>query len=161
MAEFNRVTLLQIWVDADACPAPVRDIVVRAAAKRAILATFVANKPLQLPQSPYITSIQVSLGPDVVDEYIVEHAAAADLVVTQDIPLAARLVQREIVVITPRGDLYTLNNINEALAQRDLMQGLRDTGTVMTSQRAYDDRLKRQFANHFDAELNRLVRNAK
>lgn len=151
---------MQIWVDADACPGPVRDIIVRAAVRLAISTVFVANKPLCLPESPYVSAVQVALGPDVVDAYIVEHASAMDLVVTQDIPLAALLVPRDITVITPRGTLYTPDNIAEALSQRDLLQGLRDAGEMLSGPRPFDERLKRQFANHFDAELNRLIRKA-
>lgn len=148
--------LLKIWIDADACPVEVRNIVVRAAVRLQIQAVFVANKPLYVPESEYLSTIQVSQGPDVVDAYIVEHACQYDLTVTQDIPLAALLVARNVSVITPRGDRYDANNISEALAQRNLMEELRDQGAHLSGQRAFDDRLKRQFANHFDAELNRL-----
>ncbi len=150
---------MKIWIDADACPVEVRDIVVRAAVRVQIPAVFVANKALYVPESKYLSTVKVSLGPDIVDAYIVEHATEFDLAVTQDIPLAAQLVARNVSVITPRGDRYNADNINEALAQRNLMEELRDQGASLSRQRAFDERLKRQFANHFDAELNRLRRN--
>lgn len=150
---------MKIWVDADACPVEVRDIIVRAAVRVRVPAVFVANKRLYVPESEYLSTVQVSLGPDIVDAYIVEHACEFDLAVTQDIPLAAQLVARNVSVITPRGDRYDANNIGEALAQRNLMEELRDQGAHLSGQRAFDHRLKRQFANHFDAELNRLRKN--
>lgn len=150
--------LLSIWVDADACPGAIRDIILRAAERLAVSVVFVANKPLNLPDSPYVSLVQVSQGPDVVDAYIIAHAAPGDLVVTQDIPLAAELVPKGISVISPRGDHYTLDNIGEHLSRRNLMQDLRDTGAISGGPRPFDHKLKRRFANYFDAELNRLLR---
>jgi uncharacterized protein len=147
-----------IWVDADACPGPVRDIILRASHKRRIKTIFVANKPLYLQQTENVSSIQVEQGPDVVDAYIVEHAAAGDLVVTQDIPLAAQLIANEVSVVSPRGDLYTANNISENLSRRNLLQDLRDQGEIMGSgPPPFDEKTKRQFASRFDAELQRLI----
>jgi uncharacterized protein len=147
-----------IWIDADACPGPVRDIVLRASHRLKIQTIFVANKPLYLPDSSIITAVQVGQGPDVVDAYIVDHAAPGDLVVTQDIPLAALLVPNNISVLSPRGDLFTPENMAENLSRRNLMQDLRDQGELTGGPRPFDEKIKRQFANHFDAELQRLLR---
>lgn len=149
---------MKIWIDADACPGPIREIIVRAAIRLGIHAVFVANKALLLPTSPLLSSVQVSLGPDIVDHYLVEQAQPFDLVITQDIPLAARLVAQTVSVITPRGQLYDQNNINEALANRDLLTELRDTGSIQGGPRPFDEKAKRRFANNFDAELSRLLR---
>lgn len=147
-----------IWIDADACPAPVRDIVLRASHRLKVQTIFVANKPLYLPDSSILSAVQVAQGPDVVDGYIVEHASPGDLVVTQDIPLAALLVPREISVLSPRGDLFTPENMAENLSRRNLMNDLRDQGEITGGPRPFDEKVKRQFANCFDAELQRLLR---
>jgi hypothetical protein len=146
-----------IWVDADACPGPVRDIILRASHRLTVKTIFVANKPLFLQPSQIVSSIQVEQGPDVVDSYIVVHAVAGDLVITQDIPLAAQLVANEVRVVSPRGDLYTANNIAENLSRRNLLQELRDQGEIMGGPPPFDEKTKRQFANRFDAELQQLL----
>jgi len=147
---------VKVWVDADAVPNQIKDLIVRAVHRRAVETVFVANKQIMLADSPYLTSVQVSQGADVADEYIAEKAQSGDIVVTQDIPLAAKLVPNGVVVISPRGDLFTEDNINESLAGRDLMQSLRDTGTISGGPRPFDEKHKRAFANHFDAALHRL-----
>ncbi len=149
---------MKIWVDADACPGPIRDIVIKAAKRRDIKTIFVANKVLQLPALGNLSFILVKLGPDVVDGYIVEHAEANDLVITQDILLAALLVPKSITVITPRGTLYTVDNINESIATRNLMQDLRDVGSISGGPRPFDNKVKQQFAQHFDAALQKLAK---
>jgi uncharacterized protein len=149
---------LKIWIDADACPGPIRDIVLRASQRLKVEVIFVANKKLLLPESPLIGSVLVEQGPDVVDAYIVERAKRNDLVVTQDIPFAAQLVPMGVSVISPRGDHYTEANISEHLSWRDLMTELRDGGSVGGGPKPFDDKVKRAFSNHFDAELNRLLR---
>ncbi len=111
-----------------------------------------------MPESPLISVVLVEQGPDVADAYIVENAKANDLVVTQDIPLAAQLVPIGVSVISPRGDHYTEANISEHLSWRDLMTELRDAGSVGGGPKPFDDKVKRAFSNHFDAELNRLLR---
>lgn len=146
---------MKVWVDADAVPNQIKDLIVRAVHRRAVETVFVANKQIMLADSPYLSSIQVSQGADVADEYIADKAQAGDIVVTQDIPLAAKLVPNGVVVITPRGDLFTEDNINESLAGRDLMQSLRDTGTISGGPRPFDEKHKKQFANRFDAALHR------
>ena len=147
---------MKIWIDADACPGPIRDIVLKAAKRRSIETIFVANKLLQLPELANLVFVLVKQGPDIVDAYIVEHAQANDLVITQDILLAALLVPKSITVITPRGTLYTEDNIKESTATRNLLQDLRDVGSISGGPRPFDDKVKRQFAQHFDAALQRL-----
>ncbi len=149
---------MKIWIDADACPGQIRDIILRACQRLKVSVTFVANKKLLMPESPLISVVHVEQGPDVADNYIVENAKANDLVVTQDIPLAAQLVPIGVSVISPRGDHYTEANISEHLSWRDLMTELRDGGSVGGGPKPFDDKVKRAFANHFDAELNRLLR---
>ncbi|MBY0357513.1 MAG: YaiI/YqxD family protein [Candidatus Obscuribacterales bacterium] len=147
-----------LWIDADACPQQIRDIVLRAINRLHVQTIFVANKPLYLPPMNNLSFIQVKPGPDVADAYILEHATAGDFVITQDIPLAAELVPKNISVLSPRGDLYTADNIADNLARRNLLQDLRDQGEVLGGPRPFDEKIKRQFANHFDAELNKLMR---
>ncbi len=149
---------MKIWIDADACPNPICEIIIRAAKRLSVAAVFVANKRLPLPHMTNISAILVEQGADVVDAYIVDHAQANDLVVTQDIPLAAQLVPRSISVISPTGDHFNESNIAERLSSRNLMQHLRDTGMITGGPRPFDDKIKRQFANIFDAELTRLLR---
>lgn len=150
---------MKVWIDADACPSPIKDLIIKTVHKLAIDTVFVANKQTMLPESPYLSAVQVSQGPDVADAFIEANAAAGDLVVTQDIPLAAKLVPMGVVVISPRGDLFTEENINEALARRDLMQSLRDLGTMSGGPRPFDEKLKREFAKHFDTAVHKLIRN--
>jgi uncharacterized protein len=149
---------LQIWIDADACPGPIRDIVLRASQRLKVQVTFVANKKLALPETNLISVVQVEQGPDVADAYIADNASTNDLVVTQDIPLAAQLVPRGVSVLSPRGDKYTEANISEHLSWRDLMTELRDTGSISGGPKPFDEKVKRAFANHFDSELHRLLR---
>lgn len=146
---------MKVWVDADACPNVIAQLISRAVHRNKIETLFVANKPLVVAESPYISFVQVSSGPDVADVYIAERATAGDIVVTQDVPLAALLVPKKVTVITPRGQLFNEGNINEALAGRDLMQSLRDTGTISGGPSPLDERHKREFANHFDAAIHR------
>lgn len=119
---------LKIWVDADACPRPVRDILLRAAERSGIETIFVANRWMSLPPSSITRSIVVEQGPDVADARIVELCAAGDLVVTADIPLAALAVKKGAVAINPRGELYTAENIGQILSMRDFMDSLRGSG---------------------------------
>lgn len=149
---------MKVWVDADACPVPIRQIIVRAANRVKADTVFVANKPVTLPAHPHLFFVAVDRGSDVADAYICENAAAGDLVITQDIPLAAQLVPRGITVISPRGDSYNSNNITDILASRNLMQDLRDSGTITGGPAPFDEKLKRKFSNLFDAALHRLHR---
>ncbi|MBI5175871.1 MAG: YaiI/YqxD family protein [Candidatus Obscuribacter sp.] len=151
---------MQIWIDADACPTAVRDIVMRAALRLKVSVVFVANKTVALPESALFRFQLVAAGPDQADLYIVEQAQPGDLVVSHDIPLAAALVPKGVVVIDPRGVVFDGNNIAERLAVRDLMHDLRDTGTITGGPAPYSDKEKRRFASSFDRELTRLLRKA-
>ncbi|MEZ5583011.1 MAG: YaiI/YqxD family protein [Candidatus Competibacteraceae bacterium] len=142
---------MKIWIDADACPNPVKEIVFRASKRRHIPVTLVANQVLKTPPSPLIKAIQVSPGFDVADNYLLQHANAADLVVTADIPLAAELVKSEGLRRSTRvGELYTEDNVGERLASRNLMEELRSTGMVGGGPAPYGDRDKQAFANSLD-----------
>ncbi len=146
---------MPIWIDADACPAPVKVIVFRAAQRRGVAVTLVANQRLQVPPSPLIRAIQVSTGLDAADDYLVEHATASDLVITADIPLAARLVERGVPALNPRGELYTADNVRERLALRNLKEELRAIGTLSGGPPPYHERDKQAFANSLDRWLTR------
>ncbi len=146
---------MKIWIDADACPAPVKMIVFRASQRVGIPVTLVANQRLQTPPSPLITAVQVSQGFDEADDHIVQQATASDLVITADIPLAARLVERGVPALNPRGELYTPDNVRERLALRNLKEELRSAGTLTGGPPPYNDRDKQAFANGLDRWLAR------
>jgi uncharacterized protein YaiI (UPF0178 family) len=151
---------MKIWVDADACPGAVKEIVIRAANRLAISAVFVANKSLHVPPSPHVSTTRVSLGADVADSYIAKEASAHDLAVTADIPLAAALVRKGVVVIDPRGSLFTEENIGEALALRNFMHELREGGTVTGGPRGFGPRETQRFASAIDQELTKALKGA-
>ena len=144
---------MRIWIDADACPNPVKEVVFRASRRLSLPITLVANRPLNTPRSRLITVEVVSSGFDVADNYILEHAAPADLVVTADIPLAAGLVERGMTAVNPRGEVYTEENVRERLAVRDLMEQLRSSGEVSGGPGPYGEREKQAFANSLDRWL--------
>jgi uncharacterized protein YaiI (UPF0178 family) len=150
---------MRLWIDADACPGAIKDVIIRAALKREMTTFFVANKIITLPDSPWLLGVQVPLGPDVVDQYIIGQAQSGDLVVSQDIPLAAELVSRGVVVINPHGVLFTPNNIAERLSHRNFLQEMRDSGLVTGGPKAFGDKEKRDFSNTFDQTLTRLLKN--
>lgn len=146
---------MKIWIDADAIPGQIKEIIIKAAHKRSIKTIFVSNKVIYVPDSPNLSFIQVAQGADVADAYIAEHAEEKDMVITQDIPLAAILVPKGIVVISFHGDLFTPSNIREKLSIRNFMQELRDTGVETSGPKAWSDKNKQQFANTFDQQLVR------
>jgi uncharacterized protein YaiI (UPF0178 family) len=119
---------MRIWVDADACPNPIKEILFRAAERLKIQLTLVANKPLRTPPSAYINTIQVAAGFDVADDKIAQEVRAGDLVVTADIPLAAAALVKDGRVLDPRGEIYTKDNIEARLAMRKFMDELRASG---------------------------------
>ncbi len=149
---------MKIWVDADACPGAVRDIILAASRRRKIQTIFVANKPLALPISELVQFVQVANTPDAADGYIVEQALKGDLVITQDIPLAHPLVHRDIVVISPRGVVFDEHNIGERLSIRDMMQDMRDVGVMTGGPKQFGEKEKREFASSFDRELTKLLK---
>ncbi|MBL4833373.1 MAG: YaiI/YqxD family protein [Pseudomonas sp.] len=148
---------MTLWIDADACPRPVRDIVVRAARRRQIELILVANSPQVVPPGPGVRQVTVPSGADVADQYIIDHAVTGDLVITADIPLAAALVERKVTAINPRGEVYDKSNVGERLATRNLMDELRGAGLAGRSGPApYSDRDKQAFANSLDRLLAAL-----
>jgi uncharacterized protein len=150
---------MKLWVDADAAPRDVKDIVYRAAIRLGIEAVLVANQRLPVPpNNPHVIAVQVRGGPDEADRHIAEHSVAGDLAITADIPLAALLVPKGVVVIDPRGALYTEENIGERLAVRDFMDGLRGSGVETGGARPYGLKDREAFAGALDRELTRALR---
>lgn len=149
---------MNIWVDADSCPVPVRELIIKAARRLSVKAIFVSNKAISVPASELITCVEVPNGADVADTYINDNAAAEDLVITHDVPLIALLVARSIAVISPRGDYYNADNIGEIVATRNLLHDLRATGHVTKGPAPYDESHRRQFANALDKSLQKLLR---
>lgn len=146
-----RVT--QIWVDADACPAVIKDILFRAAERARVQVTLVANQWLRTPASTFVRALQVSGGFDVADDAIAERAGPGDLVVTQDIPLAARVLERGTDAVTPRGERYTRDTIAERLSMRNFMDELRGAGVQTGGPAALHARDRQAFANELDRWL--------
>jgi len=146
---------VRIWIDADACPGPVRDIVFRASRRVGVPVTLVANRPLPLPRSPLLAAVRVGAGLDEADHYLVREAGADDLVITGDIPLAARLVARGVAALNPRGERYSTENIQERLALRDLKEAMRSAGAATGGPMPYHNRDKQAFANALDRWLAR------
>lgn len=144
---------MSIWVDADACPKSVRDIVVRAAQRAKVLTTFVANQRVPLPPGPYLKAIQVSAGFDVADDEIVARVSAADLVITQDIPLAAEVIEKGAVVVTPRGELMDKENVRARLNIRDFMDTMRASGVQTGGPPPLSQTDRQAFANILDRYL--------
>jgi uncharacterized protein YaiI (UPF0178 family) len=143
----------QIWVDADACPAVVKDILFRAADRAKVAVTLVANQWLRTPPSPWIRSLHVAGGFDVADTAIVERVNAGDLVVTQDIPLAARVLEKRAIAVNPRGELYTPDNMAERLSMRNFMEELRGSGVQTGGPATFHARDRQAFANQLDRWL--------
>lgn len=148
----------RIWVDADACPGPVKEVVMRACQKHAITAVFVANKDILLPASPHLTAVRVEKGPDVVDAFIAERAQAGDLAITQDIPLAAQLVARGVVTMSPYGETFSEENVGERLSIRNFMHDLREDGVRTQGPAPFGPVQRQRFANAFDRALSRARR---
>lgn len=146
---------MHIWIDADACPNPVKDIVFRAAVRTATPVTLVANQPLVTPPSPLIKSVQVSSGFDVADNYIVDAASPGDLVITSDIPLAADAVAKGVDVINPRGEQYTTENVRQRLNMRDFMETMRSSGIMSGGPAPFSQQDRQAFANALDRFLTR------
>ena len=149
---------MNIWVDADACPAVVKDILYRAAERARVPLTLVANKPLRTPPSPFIRSLQVPRGFDVADNEIARRVEPGDLVVTADIPLAAQVIERGGHALDPRGELFSPETIRERLTMRDFMDELRASGvqTGGPPPLAHGDR--QRFANQLDRLLAQVGR---
>ncbi len=150
---------MKIWVDADAAPRPMKEIVFRAALRLEVETVLVANQHLQTPtNNRFITSVHVEGGPDVADEYIAEHAEMGDIALTADIPLASLLVGKGIRTIDPRGEEYTQENVGERLSIRDFMDQLRSTDMETGGPKAYGAKEKQAFAATFDRVLTQAIR---
>ena len=148
---------MQIWVDADACPAAIKEILYRAAERARVLTTLVANHSMRIPASPYVRFTQVPAGLDVADRRIVELLAAEDLVVTADIPLAAAAIEKGAHALNPRGELYTKDNIRERLSLRNFMDELRGSGVATGGPAALNARDRQAFANALDSLLAKMA----
>ena len=146
---------MKIWVDADACPAVIKDILFRAANRTGTLLTLVANQPLQVPASQFIRTVQVRSGFDVADNEIVRRLEAGDLVITADIPLAADVIEKGGHALNPRGELYTTENIRARLNMRDFMDTLRASGMNTGGPPAINQRDRQEFGNSLDRFLAR------
>jgi len=147
---------MQIWVDADATPAVVKEILFRAADRKQIRTTLVANKLLKVPPSPWIRALQVPHGFDVADNEIAARVEPGDLVITADIPLAAQVIEKGGHALNPRGEFYSPENIREALNLRDFMAGLRDAGLTSSGPPAFSQADRQAFANQLDRFLAKL-----
>jgi hypothetical protein len=146
---------MKIWVDADACPAVIKDILFRAAERTGVPMTLVANHFMRIPPSRHIDFLHVSAGFDVADNEIVKRLAAGDLVITADIPLAAEVVEKGGHALNPRGELYTVDNIKERLVMRDFMDTLRASGIDTGGPAALNQSDRQTFANQLDQFLTR------
>lgn len=144
---------MNIWVDADACPGVIKEILYRAAVRVKVPLTLVANRWLQTPPSPWIKSLQVAGGFDVADREIVERMSAGDLVITADIPLAAQVVEGGGLAINPRGELYSSANIGEHLARRNFLDEMRSSGLVTGGPAPFSTSDQKEFARQLDRLL--------
>jgi uncharacterized protein YaiI (UPF0178 family) len=149
-------SLMKIWVDADACPGVIKDILYRAADRAQVQLTLIANQMLRTPPSPWIRALQVPAGFDVADQRIVQEAEAGDLVITADIPLAAQVVAKGAHVLDPRGELLDANNIQERLTMRNFMDSLRSSGVDTGGPAAFSAADRQAFANKLDGLLAKL-----
>ncbi len=146
---------MKIWVDADACPKPIKEVLFRAAERRRIETTLFANHAVRVPPSRYLASVQVPGGFDVADNVILERMEEGDLVVTQDIPLADAVIGRGGTALNPRGTLYTPENIKDHRSRRDLMEELRSTGMIGGGPKALGQQDVQSFANALDRFLTK------
>ncbi len=142
---------MQIWVDADACPNVIKEILFRVSKRAKLTVTFVANQYIKTPASPYLKSLQVPGGFDVADDEIVRQVEDGDLVITADIPLADEVIEKGGHALSPRGELFTKDNIKPRLQVRDMMEAVRNSGIEMTGgQAAFGQKDKQTFANALD-----------
>lgn len=151
---------MHIWVDADACPKVIKEILFRAAVRVKVPLTLVANTKLQHPASAYIHAVQVEAGADVADAWIVAHAEAGDLAITADIPLAAGMIEKGGYALNPRGQLYTSDNVRRALSMRNFLDDLRGSGEITGGPAAFSHADRQQFSNQLDRFLTKHLRGA-
>ncbi len=149
---------MKLWLDADAAPRDVKEVCFRASERLKLSTVLVANQRIQLPAGyTYLSAVRVDGGPDVADQYIADHAEAGDVAVTADIPLAALLVPKRVVVIDPRGAEYTAETIGERLSVRNFMDGLRGAGVETGGNAPWGPREKQAFSNALDRALTRAL----
>lgn len=146
---------MKIWVDADACPVVIKEILFRAAERTGVLVTLVANQPVSVPPSRCIKFVRVGAGFDVADNEIVKRLGAGDLVITADIPLAADVIKKGGFALNPRGELYTESNIRSRLNMRDFMESLRSSGIDTGGPAAINKSDRQAFANQLDRFLTK------
>lgn len=151
----DRPDTMQIWVDADACPAPIKEILYRVANRRQLRVTLIANRMLRLPPSPWIRCVQVPAGFDVADARIAEEAQPGDLVVSADIPLAGKVIAKGAFALDPRGTMLDEANIQERLTLRNFMDELRSSGVETGGPSAFSASDRQRFANALDSFLAR------
>jgi uncharacterized protein len=149
---------MKIWVDADACPAVIKEILFKAAERTGIQTTLIANQLIRIPQSQYIKSLQVKAGFDVADNEIINRLQANDLVITADIPLAAEAIEKGAQVLNPRGELYSTDTIKARLNMRDFMDTLRASGIQTGGPPALNHSDRKAFADNLDKLLTRHIR---
>ena len=148
---------MKIWVDGDACPKGIKEILYRASGRVRIPTIFVANQYLHLPQSDYLEMLQVGAGADVADDEIAKRCSAEDIVITADIPLAARIVENGAIALDPRGTLYDSNNIGQILGMRDFMDELRGAGVETGGPSSFGAKERQKFANELDKILSQRL----
>ena len=148
----------KIWVDADACPKVVKEVIFKTSFRESIPTCLVANSYMAVPPGGLVTSIQVDQGADVADFYIVEHLDSKDLVITADIPLASLVVEKGATAINPRGELYTEENISERLSMRNFMQDLRDSGVDTGGPAPFGAKDKANFANSLNKIITKMIK---
>ena len=148
----------RIWIDADACPGAIKELVFRMSRRRQVPVCLVANRPMHFPSTSLVSLVRVAPEPDEVDRYIVAHVAPHDLVITADIPLAAAVVDKQALAISPRGEMYTAANVQERLAVRNLMQQLRSDGLVLGGPTALSAADCQRFAAALDRSLTSLLK---
>jgi len=146
---------MKIWVDADACPVVIKDILFRSAERTGIILTLVANQPIAIPRSKYIHFIHVPRGFDVADNEIVKRTSAGDLIITSDIPLAAEVIEKGGIALSPRGELYTTDNIKARLNMRDFMESLRSSGVDTGGPPSLSQSDRKLFADQLDKYLTK------
>jgi len=151
---------MKIWVDADACPVVIKEILFRAANRSQVTTTLVANHNLRIPPSKFIHFLQVNHGFDVADNAIVQRLSPGDLVITADIPLAAEVIEQGGIALNPRGDLYTPSNIRARLNMRDFMESLRSSGVETGGPASLNQGDRQAFANQLDRLLTEQAKNS-
>ena len=151
---------MEIWVDADACPVVIKDILYRAAEWTKVQLTLVANQALHVPPSRFINFLQVTSGLDVADNEIVKRLSVGDLVITSDIPLAAEVIEKGGHALNPRGELYSADNIRDRLNMRDFMDTLRSSGIYAGGPATLSQSARKSFANQLDKLLTKYARSA-